>query len=201
MTNLITGAQAPQKTFPVMTAAYDCELNGPHLWMKYGFGDGDVLLEYTWIDKEIEDFAELLYKRGESFFDDFNLLALVELYLLPKFDRPLTLHYASYSHNGARVLENEWWDVKDYTWAKANLPTVKIPGHHVLETMWSMKMVLEQWMRKERMTFPEQLRQTAQIMAYELKAEVLIGDQLYLPNFDDEDDVCSYQPPSSAALR
>ncbi len=197
MNELTTGAVAPQKTFPIMDKTYDCELKGYHLWMKYGFGDGDMLMEYTWMDKEIEAFSESVYRSGESFFDDFTLLALVELYLLPKFDRPLTLNYASYLHNGARVVEKEWWDTKDYQWPEDNLPRVTINGQHVLETMWSMKCVLEQWMRKEVMTFPEQLRQTAQIVAYELKGAVSIGGHLYLPNFE-EGDVCLLPAPSTS---
>lgn len=162
-----------------LSPVYDVTLDGGDLWSKFGFRDGDMVMEHVYEVQGLEEFDNMLYDvKKTTIFDDVCLMALVELYLLPKFDRSLTLYFDSYVHNAVRVEELEWWDHNNYDWVANNLPSVTITGIHVLEIMTAMRSVFEQWLAGQPMTFPAALKQTAHVIADELKCQIIIDNQL-----------------------
>lgn len=183
------------KQFNPMSEVYDVTLSGEDLWCKFGFGDGNLIDEHAWEVPEIEKFDDMLHdlprdKGHTTIFNRVCTMALVELYLLPKFDRSLTLYFANYSHNGVRVEEDAWWENADWKVEKQQrdaLPSVVVKGVHVLEIMWAMKCVFEEWLEDRPMIFPSALSQTANVIANELKCKVVIDNQLEF--------ICSPSPP------
>jgi hypothetical protein len=101
------------------------------------------------------------------------LIALAELFLLPKFDRSLTLYHASFLHNPARVEEEAWWELVDHA---AQLPEVVIEGQTVSGMFYSLKAVFEAALADKSVAFPSCLQQTALIFSALMEYPVAICD-------------------------
>ena len=152
---------------------------GADLFCKGGFEDGDLLEGHVEMDDDLYAFNRSLYD-GEpcvTIFERITTIALAELYLLPKFDRPLELWFANYLHNGCRVSNEPWWPEHDWKFAWT-LPSVTLDSDTVYSMLHSMKAVFEAWLRKEPIQFPAILKQTAAILSDELKYPVTINESL-----------------------
>lgn len=151
---------------------YPIRLVGHHLWCKNGFNDGDLLDDYLYEVPELEATQDRAYaEKQTTTFDDFCLMALVELYLLPLFDRPLELWHASYAHNCVRVVEDEWWDTLAYP--GPTLPEIVLTGSEILPIMAGMSKAFNAWLDgATTLEFPAQLVQTAREMTKELGVEI-----------------------------
>ena len=150
-------------------------MHGADLFCKGGFEDGDLLEGHVEMDDDLYTFNRSLYdsKPCVTIFERITTIALAELYLLPKFDRPLELRFASYLHNGCRVSNEQWWEGYDSEIEKA-LPEVEIRSDTVYSMLHSMKAVFEAWIRRDPIEFPEILKQTAAILSDELKYPVTV---------------------------
>lgn len=121
---------------------YPLTFSGHDLWCKGGFQDGDILDDYIYDVPALEAIWDRAYdEKRTTTFCKFCLLAVVEFYLLPLFDRPLNLHFASYVHNGARVTDEEWWDVN--VWPPHPLPEIVLGGAEILPLMFGMAKAFE----------------------------------------------------------
>ena len=164
---------------------YPLLLKGHHLWCKNGFNDGDLLDDYLWEVPEFEATWSRVHKEKKTVvFDDFCLMALVELYLLPLFDRPLELWHASYAHNGTRVTDDEWWDTSAYPGPA--LPEVTLTGAEILPIMFGMSKAFTSWLDgATTLEFPPQLAQTAREMTKELGVQVVTsGPSFTMPQLE-----------------
>lgn len=158
----------------------DIELRGIDLFCKGGFSDGDILDEHLWGDQELENFDNMLHDLKPdncTIFGRISTIALVELYLLPLFDRPLTLYFANYCHNACRVEEDQWWPKGDWAFEDA-LPSVTLESNTVYSMLYSMRAVFTAWLAGEPLVFPACLKQTAAILASELKVAVTVDQAL-----------------------
>lgn len=151
---------------------YPLRFVGHHLWCKYGFNDGDLLDDYLYEVPELEATWNRAYEEKKTTtFCTFCLMALVELCLLPLFDRPLELHHASYAHNAVRVTNEEWWDTSAYPGPK--LPEVVLTGAEILPIMFGMSRAFNAWLDgATTLEFPPQLSQTAREMTKELGVQI-----------------------------
>lgn len=154
---------------PKSVPSFNLTLRGHDLWSKMGFGDGDCLQEFIWHDPELEAFDSLMYSSHNcTQFDSLAISALVELLLLPRFDRPVTIRHASFSHNAIRANEDEWWDPN--AWPEHPLPEVEVEAQTVMDVLYSMQRVFTAFLNKEPVAFPSCLKQTAliftEVMSY-----------------------------------
>lgn len=177
---------------PKSVPDFNLKLRGHDLWSKHGFSDGDVIDEFIYHDPELESFDTLLMRDHDcTQMDSIVLSALVELYLLPKFDRPLTLYFASYSHNSVRVTQDEWWDWK--AWPEHPLPEVEIESRVVMDMLYSVQRVFEAWIAKQPIAFPSCLRQTAEI--FQDATSFNGGPKYSVQILDDEESALCWQSP------
>ncbi len=168
------------------------EFRGADLWCKRGFGDGDMLDDYLFDIPHFREFYDALDDLPAGVgptaqFDSFCIMALVEIYLLPKFDRPVEIHHGSYSHNPCRAVTEEWWlkeqeeEEKNgvFDWEQRNLPTVKLQPLQIIEIMNMMMKVFQSVLiEKKPVDFPAALTQTAQALANEFQlTDMLISDE------------------------
>lgn len=161
----------------------DIILKGGDLFSKGGFGDGDMLEGHVEMDDTLEAFSDRLFSRDDHIaYGRLATIALAEVYLLPLFDRPLTLRLPNYCHNGCRVQEAGWWDDRDWEFPNT-LPSVEVLSEEVYSMLYSMKLAIEWAIAGKAVTFPERLIQTARIFSEELKVPVAIGsDALKFPS-------------------
>lgn len=152
---------------------YQICLRGIDLWCKHGFEDGDILDDYLFDVPSLEALWYRAWKEKDTTtFCSFSLMALVELYLLPKFDRPMTVRFSSYSHNGVRAAEDEWWDAN--SWPGPVLPEIELAGAEILPIMFGMSKAFNAWLDGATcLEFPPQLAQTAREMTKELGVTIL----------------------------
>lgn len=149
----------------------DITLEGSCLFCKSGFGDGDMLEGHISLEDPLDAFSDMLVDRDDHIaYDRLTTIALAEIYLLPRFDRPLTLFLANYCHNGCRAKEVPWWDERDWEFTDT-LPSAEIPS----EEVYSMKTAIEWALAGKPLVFPECLAQTARIFSDELKVPVTVG--------------------------
>lgn len=161
----------------------DIELRGSGLFCKSGFRDGDILEGHIELDDTLYEFDNMLHStrpRSCTIFARISTIALAELYLLPLFDRPLTIYFADYCHNACRADDNEWWDPEDWDFPDT-LPEVTISSDTVYGMLYSMRDVLRAWQADEPIVFPACLSQTARILSEELKVPITIDASLELP--------------------
>lgn len=165
---------------------YPLRFRGQDLWSKYGFGDGNMLDDYIFEVPELEATWDRLWsEKSTTVFDDFCTMALVELHLLPLFDRSLTLYHASYAHNGVRVSEDEWWNTFG---VMPDLPEVTLAGAEILPIMFGMSKAFHAWLDgATQLEFPPQLAQTAREMAKELSVQITTsGIPFAMPQLEDQ---------------
>lgn len=161
----------PRKQFALPN--YHLKFNGHDLWCKHGFQDGDILDDYVYDVPELEATWDRAYKEKDTTtFCKFSTMAVIELYLLPLFDRPLTLHFASYAHNGVRVTDEEWWDTSG--WPPPKLPEITLAGAEILPIIFGMSKAFNAWLDgATQLEFPPLLAQTAREMTKELGVQVV----------------------------
>ena len=183
-----------QQARPEYIPNWNARLRGHDLWSKSGFQDGDILDEMLWCDPVLEAFDNSLYDLDKriTYFKDMALIALAELFLLPKFDRSLTLYHANFLHNPCRVEEAEWWPLDQMDF---ELPEVEIEGITVSTMLYSLKAVFEAALADKSVAFPSYLQQTALIFSALMEYPVAICDNNL------ENIVCLPNPLSTSASR
>jgi hypothetical protein len=163
----------------------DITLEGGDLFSKYGFSDGDMLRGHVEMEGPLYTFSEMLVDRDDYItYDRLTTVALVEVYLLPRFDRPLTLFFTNYLHNSCRVEEAPWWGRTDGEFYDT-LPSVEVPSEEVYAMLYAIKTAIEWALAGKPLTFPECLKQTARIFSDELNVPVAVAsttDALEFPS-------------------